>query len=210
MDITTWIFFCIAELILCISPGPAVFYVASHGVSSGYKASVSAAFGVVGGSAIYFLISATGINTVLSSSDTFFFFVKWAGAAYLLWIGINLFLEKSALNKVQGAISVNVYKAFKGGLFIELSNPKTLLFFVAILPQFIDESKPFLSQLLILGLTSIVIELLCLLLYAQLSSKVNEKVTSESVTAIMNKLSAVMLISIGVSLTFIDQLTGDA
>ncbi|KZN61823.1 hypothetical protein N473_21790 [Pseudoalteromonas luteoviolacea CPMOR-1] len=205
MDITTWVLFCVAELILCISPGPAVFYVVSHGVSSGFKASILAALGVVGGSAIYFLISATGINTMLSSSDTFFLFVKWAGAAYLLWIGINLFLEKRDPNKVQGLNSVSAHKAFKGGLFIELSNPKTLLFFVAVLPQFIDDSKPFLPQLLILGLTSIVIELLCLLLYAQLSSKVNEKVTSESVTVVMNKLSAVMLISIGVSLTLMSK-----
>jgi len=209
MDINTWLLFCGTEFLLCISPGPAVYYVVSHGISSGYKASLAANIGIVTGSAIYFGISATGIGTLLSSSYLFFNIVKWIGAAYLIWLGINLLLAKHQPKLLQKTPSFSFGKVFKGGLLIELSNPKSLIFFVAILPQFIDVTKPFTSQLLILGITSIFIEWLSLTFYGRISEQVNQQVNDSTTIQAINKASGAMLVSIGVSLAFIKQTEGN-
>jgi len=181
------------------------YYVVSHGISSGYRASFAANIGIVTGSAIYFGISATGVGTLLSSSYMFFNIVKLMGAAYLIWLGINLFMAKHQQQLIQGKPSFSFGKVFKGGLLIELSNPKSLIFFVAILPQFIDVTKPFALQLLILGVTSIVIEWLSLMFYGRISHKVNERVNSSKMLKTIDRVSGAMLISIGINLAFIKQ-----
>jgi len=205
MDINIWLLFCATELLLCLSPGPAVYYVVSHGISSGYKASAVANIGIVTGSALYFSLSATGIGTLLSSSYLFFSIVKWIGAAYLIWLGINLITTKNVHNSIPEVTSNSFIKIFKGGLLIELSNPKSLIFFVAILPQFIDVNKPFALQLLILVITSIVIEWLSLMLYGRVGDSINQRVNSSTMMQTINKSSGAMLISIGISLAFIEQ-----
>jgi homoserine/homoserine lactone efflux protein len=205
MDFNIWLIFCATEFLLCISPGPAVYYVLSQGISSGYKASLAANTGVIVGSGIYFGISATGVATLLSTSYLFFSIVKWIAAAYLIWLGLNLLVEKQKSNSLQETPYSNLRKAFKGGLLIELSNPKSLIFFVAILPQFIDETYSFTTQILILGATSIFIEWFSLMLYGRISKVVNDRINNSAMIQTINKVSGGVLISIGVGMALFKQ-----
>jgi len=205
MDINVWLLFSFTEILLCLSPGPAVFYVVSQAMSSSYKTSLIANAGIVTGSVIYFVISATGIGALLLTSHTFFQVVKWLGAAYLIWLGVNsLFVKSSQFSTVKAKNKTSdLYKVFQGGLFIELANPKTLIFFVAILPQFLDTSNSLSTQYIIFGLTSITVEWFSLMLYGKLGNKIEQLTRKKDIVHIVDKLTGGILLSIGTSILFL-------
>lgn len=150
---TTLSTFVVIVLGLFLIPGPAVLFIATRTAQSGRKAGVMAGLGIATGDLIHTLFAAAGLSAILMTSAHAFNFVKFAGVAYLLYLGIRAILEKPAdpeLPKVSPASALNSYGQ---AIFIEVLNPKTALFFLAFLPQFIQlgHGSIFL-QFLILGL----------------------------------------------------------
>ena len=203
MSLDVWLLFCITELLLCFSPGPAVFYVVSQGMSQGYKSSLAANVGIVTGSSIYFVISATGLGALLLASHNFFLIVKWIGAAYLIWLGFSTIFSKSSNLDVGKANPKQRHKVFQGGLLIELANPKTLIFFMAILPQFLDLNASLAQQILILAVTSAVIEFISLMIYGVLGHSIEKWTQGSNFIHWVDRISGGVLVSIGVSIAFI-------
>jgi homoserine/homoserine lactone efflux protein len=171
MDLNTWLAFALLETFLCLTPGPAVLFVVGTTLGRSRMAGVFAAGGIIAGNTIYFVLSATSLGAILLASYETFTLVKWVGAAYLVYVGV-VYLGGRALFSQSEALAVRPLMAgrsFGGGTITQLSNPKALIFFSALLPQFIDPHHSLLVQVAILGVTSQVIEGLVLAAYVLLA-----------------------------------------
>lgn len=169
---TYWLYV-LTEAALSLSPGPAVMLVIAYGLTQGARRSIPATLGILSANAIYFAISATSLGAVLVSSRAFFFAVKWIGAAYLVYLGSRaLFGQPSPITASNPAARGSNWGAiYASGLTLQLANPKTLIFFVAILPQFVDPRLPIGAQMAWLAAGSVVPEFFILAGYGFLASR---------------------------------------
>jgi homoserine/homoserine lactone efflux protein len=163
VSLEAWLAFCIMETALCFTPGPAVLFVASVSLGREARAGMAAALGILAANALYFALSATGIAALILASGRLFALLRWIGAAYLVFIGLRMLWARPAPTSAPAPRPVR--RAFLRGLVVQGANPKALLFFVALLPQFVDPHAPVGLQLLVLGTSSVVIEFLVLTLY---------------------------------------------
>src|SRR5271168_3889483 len=192
MTFKTWLLFLVMETALSLSPGPAVFYVVSQGVRGALRRSLPAAAGIISANAIYFTLSATSLGAIIAASARFFTIAKWVGAAYLIFLGIKA-LRSARLSHavVLGETAPNERgdrrRVYLGALTLQLANPKALLFFLALLPQFIDPSRPVVPQMLILAATSMLPELCILTGYGWLAHRAAHSAARFGVTGNMNR-----------------------
>jgi homoserine/homoserine lactone efflux protein len=174
MSFNTWLLFLVMETALSLSPGPAVFYVVSQGVRSGLPGTLPAAAGILTANGIYFALSATSLGALIAASARFFTIAKWVGAAYLIFLGIKALRAANSMHAValegleQKQRNLGVYM---GALTLQLANPKALLFFLALLPQFINPATSVVPQMLILAATSMVPEFFILTGYGWLAHR---------------------------------------
>jgi homoserine/homoserine lactone efflux protein len=169
VDWHLWLMFTLTEGVLTMTPGPAVLFVVSQGLRSGTGGALDAALGILATNALYFALSATSVGTLLAASAGLFTAVKWAGAAYLLYLGATALLRPSHLSLSESTPERGA--PFLRGFVLQASNPKALLFFVAVLPQFLDRGRPIFPQILVLGMTSILLELAVLSSYGAMAAR---------------------------------------
>ena len=210
------ILFIFAEALLCVSPGPAVLLTISQSMKRGFTTGLWGAFGILTANMVYFTLSAIGVGALLIASVTLFTIVKYIGAAYLIFMGIQMLipLVKSWFNKSDSATQglnemlaqeppVSGGSAFAKGFVIQASNPKNLVFFVAFLPQFvIPELAVEISltqQFSVLAIVSIFIEFAVLMAYIGLSVKLAKWVKAK-VMLWIDGAAGVFLMLIGVGL----------
>jgi homoserine/homoserine lactone efflux protein len=155
-----WLAFCLTETALCFTPGPAVLLVVSVALARGARPGIAASLGILGANALYFAVSATGIAAALAASRELFLALKWAGAAYLVWVGLRMLFGQQV--STTQARPVALRRSFLRGFVVQGSNPKAIVFFVALLPQFIDPAAPVARQVLVLGISSVLIEFVAL------------------------------------------------
>src|SRR5512144_1204131 len=163
MTLETWLALATTETVLCLTPGPAVLFVISAALARGGRPGIAAALGILTGNAFYFALSATSVAGVIVASHRLFTLLKWVGAAYLVWVGIRML--RSRRNPACGGAVRPVERSFARGFIVQTANPKALIFFVALLPQFVDPRAAVGPQVVVLALTSIAIELAVLALY---------------------------------------------
>ncbi len=192
MTFKTWLLFLIMEMTLSLSPGPAVFYVVSQSIRGDMRRGLPAVSGIIAANAIYFVLSATSLGAVIAASGRFFTIVKWAGAAYLIYMGIMALRSAKASGSVELvnhkiAADQNRNPIFMGALTLQLANPKALLFFLALLPQFIDPQSSVVMQMSILAATSMLPEFCILLSYAWLAYRAAHASAKLGVTSSMNR-----------------------
>jgi homoserine/homoserine lactone efflux protein len=203
MSIETWLLFCVTEAVLCLTPGPAVLLVVSLSLSRGPAAGLNASLGILAANAMYFAISATSLGALLLASSALFTVVKWAGAAYLIWCGLKMLLQAHASSEpAVGEAAGQPLGAFPHGFLTQGANPKALVFFSAILPQFVDPQGAVGAQLLVLGVSSIVIELFVLSLYVAVSQQARALSSNRRVAAPLERVGGVLLIGAGARLAF--------
>src|ERR1700741_3224028 len=135
----TWGLFMLTEIVLCLTPGPAVLFVVSQGLRYGGMRSLWANGGVLTANALYFVLSAAGLGAVLLASAELFLVVKWAGAAYLVYLGATTFFGRTGAFASDGddPPAVSGPRLLIRGFVLQAANPKALIFFTALLPQFI-------------------------------------------------------------------------
>jgi homoserine/homoserine lactone efflux protein len=192
MTFKTWLLFLVMETALSLSPGPAVFYVVSQGARGALRRSMPAAAGIISANAIYFTLSATSLGAIIAASARFFLIAKWAGAAYLIYLGVKALLSAGATHAVDLGVSRPTEKGdrrrvFLGALTLQLANPKALLFFLALLPQFIDPTRAVVPQMLILAATSMLPEFCILLGYGWLAHRALHASAKFGVSRNMNR-----------------------
>src|SRR5262249_41442614 len=133
--------FLLAALVLLLTPGPAVLYIVARSMDQGRRAGLVSVLGVHAGTLVHVLAAAAGLSALLTGSATAFRVVKYLGAAYLVYLGIRRFLARGATGEGSGARELRLSRVFLDGAVVNVLNPKTALFFLAFLPQFVDVSR---------------------------------------------------------------------
>jgi threonine/homoserine/homoserine lactone efflux protein len=150
--------FVVAALILAVTPGPAVLYIVTRSVSQGRSAGIVSCAGVACGGLVHVAAAAFGLSAILTASATAFGVVKYAGAAYLVWLGVRKFADPSAIQDVDVVVLHSLMRVFREGVIVNVLNPKTALFFLAFLPQFVVPARGSVSgQFLLLGMVFVAI-----------------------------------------------------
>jgi threonine/homoserine/homoserine lactone efflux protein len=195
---TIWLF-CLAATALIVIPGPAVLYVVAQSVGQGRKAGLVSASGVATGGLVHVLGAAIGLSGLLLSSATLFSMVKFAGAAYLIYLGARrlLGLEASALVAPQEARSRR--RLYRDGAVVNVLNPKTALFFYAFLPQFLDPSRGSVAlQAVILGALFVLIALVSDSLWALASGSAADWLKTRSAAVRIERwVTGTVLVGLG-------------
>lgn len=146
--------FLVIAIVLFLTPGPIVTLVVTTGARSGVRAALTTVAGGVTGNALLLACIAFGLNWILQTSAEIFDFLRWIGAAYLVWLGIMAWRHAGAPDKASGPRGhVHAWRGLVGAL----TNPKTIAFFTAFLPQFIDPTLPVERQLLVMCVTSVLL-----------------------------------------------------
>lgn len=130
-----------AAVVLLVIPGPAVFYVTSRSIGQGRSAGLVSALGIGVGTLVHAAAAAVGLSALLMSSAIAFGVVKYLGAAYLIYLGIQRLRREESLEPSQDAPRAKLSRVFGQGIIVNILNPKTALFFFAFLPQFVDASR---------------------------------------------------------------------
>jgi threonine/homoserine/homoserine lactone efflux protein len=160
--------FSIAAILLLLTPGPAVLYIVARSVEQGRMAGLASVFGITTGTLVHVLAAALGLSALLASSALAFAIVKYAGAGYLIYIGIRRLLTRTDTPATQADLPRrSLGRIYRDGFVVNLLNPKTALFFLAFLPQFVDASRGAVAfQVVFLGLTFTLMGLTSDALYA--------------------------------------------
>jgi len=189
-----WTVFVVTETVLCLTPGPAVLFVVAQGLGRGAWAALAAATGILAANAFYFALSATGLGAVLLASYEVFSAIKWVGAAYLVWLGVRTFRAAPMPRGVPPAAGGRLVGR---GFLVQVANPKALVFFSALLPQFIDPEARVLPQVAILGVTSLLVELVVLAAYGTLAARATHLTARPGFLAASNRVAGGLLVAAG-------------
>jgi threonine/homoserine/homoserine lactone efflux protein len=160
MSGTNFTLFLLAALVIAAVPGPGIFYVAARTLSGGKSAGIASTFGTALGGLVHVIAGGLGVSAIILASAELFTVLKFAGAVYLVWLGIKTFREARELLP-QKVIAVGTQRVFREGVMVEALNPKTAAFFLAFIPQFIDPAGGYPAlQFITLGLVSVALNTL--------------------------------------------------
>ncbi|HWO76563.1 MAG TPA: LysE family translocator [Bacillus sp. (in: firmicutes)] len=193
--------FIVVVFLLFLIPGPAVIITISQTLQGGKKNGILTALGIGLGDLVHTLAAVLGLSAILMSSALAFELVKYIGAAYLVYLGVQMLIKKT---KNKGNFSDKVRPtnlSFRQGFLTEVLNPKTALFFLAFLPQFVqNDGYPVTIQLLILGLTFIIMSIIYTILLAYLTSLIGEKIFSKTQNVWIEKVVGFVYVGLGLRL----------
>lgn len=137
---------------LMVIPGPAVLLILARATSGGRRAGLATGLGIATGDLVHTIMATFGLSAVLATSAVAFNLIKYIGVGYLVYLGIRAYLDKSATLDLPAVQKLDAMRAYRQGFFAEVLNPKTALFFLAFLPQFVHpESGPAIIQFAVLG-----------------------------------------------------------
>jgi len=204
VELNTWLAFMGVILLLIASPGPSAILCVSHGVKFGRQKAIATVLGGAIAALVLMGLSSVGLGAILAASDIAFTVVKVLGAGYLIYLGISTFLDKSSpvqtSNNSSSDVQGNTFSLFKKGFVIGISNPKDLLFFAALFPNFINLAQPQTVQFMTLASSWFVIDCLIMFIYASLGSKITPLFTKQSVTKLFNRCVGSFFMAIGGSI----------
>lgn len=183
--------FITAATILIIVPGPAVLYIMMKSMEQGYKAGIASVLGVGVGAMVHVVAAAIGISALLVASATAFSILKYAGALYLIYLGVKKIVDKAPPIEQQKIDKKSLFNIFYEGVIINVLSPKSAIFFFAFLPQFINpERGGTTSQILFLGLLFFIIALISDMCYVLLSGKLVKQFKSSKVYPRLQKYAS--------------------
>lgn len=174
MDLSVWLAYLVATIILSITPGPGVFSSLAAGISHGFRRGMCNAFGMQIANFLLMAVVAVGLGAILLASEALFTAVKWAGVAYLIWLGVVTWRApvRVAYAPVERQSLASARDVFLRGFLVNITNPKGIIFYVAVLPQFIDIARPQFVQYAILGVTTLIVDLVVMAGYVALAARV--------------------------------------
>lgn len=190
-DANTILVVALASLVLVVMPGPAVIYILTRSVSQGRTAGLVSAAGVNIGSAIHVVAAVVGLSLLLASSAHAYTVVKWLGVAYLAWIGVRTLTSADTTFSTPETAPQSLRRIFTQGVLVNVLNPKVAIFFLAFLPQFVDQSSANPAmQTLILGMTLVSIGLLSDSVYALIGGGLGDLFRTRPGAARVTRLTA--------------------
>lgn len=201
MDFQVWLAFVAASTALLFIPGPTVLLVLSYAISQGRRVALATAAGVALGDLIAMSASLAGLGAVVLASAAVFTALKWIGTAYLVYLGIRLWREAStaSLGKVKTVSRTSAPGVFGHAAIVTALNPKSIVFFIAFVPQFIAVDRALFPQFAILIATFVSLAAINALAYALLADKLRSRMARPSVLAWLTRLGGGALIAMGVA-----------
>jgi len=201
--------FLITGILLNLTPGNDTIFILSKSIGQGKKAGIMSALGIGTGSIIHTLLAAFGLSVVIAKSILLFNIIKYAGAAYLLYIGYKMLTDRSELNTNIAVKNdrANYLKIYRDAIITNVLNPKVALFFIAFLPQFIDPAvKNTVLPFLLLGFTFITTGMIWCLLLAIFAAGIFSRLKNNtSVSNYINKICGLALVALGIKVAFTNQ-----
>jgi len=200
MDIQIWLAFVAASIALLLIPGPTVLLVLSYAMSQGKRVALATVAGVALGDLIAMTASLAGLGALVLASAALFGALKWIGAIYLVYLGVKLFRSASSakLGNVEDVQKTSAANVFGHAAAVTALNPKSIVFFIAFVPQFLAVNSPLLPQFAILVITFVGLAALNTLAYALLADKLRTKIARPAVLAWFSRFGGVALIAMGV------------
>jgi threonine/homoserine/homoserine lactone efflux protein len=199
--------FVAAALLLLVTPGPAVLYIVARSVDQGRAAGLVSALGVHAGTLVHIVAAAAGLSVLLAASAALFNLVKYLGAAYLVFLGVRRILDRAPPGGPGQARAIPWRRALLDGAIVNALNPKTALFFLAFLPQFVDPIRgPVGPQVLALGLVFVMLGLVTDGLYAIAAGSARRWILAASPRFMTGQrwVTGAMYIGLGVAAAFTD------
>jgi threonine/homoserine/homoserine lactone efflux protein len=195
-DATTFALFALACLAFLAIPGPSVFYIVTRSLVQGRRAGVTSMLGVQAGGLVHVVAAAFGVSALIASSAAAFTVVKYAGAAYLIFLGLRKLLGREPDEPEVFGAPASTARLFTHGVVVNVLNPKTALFFLAFLPQFVDPTAgPVAPQMLVLGLTLVSLGVLSDGTYALLAAGAGKRLRNRRR---LERLSGGVFVGLGV------------
>ena len=199
MPIETWAAFAAATSVLLIIPGPTILLVVSYALGQGWRTALPVAAGVALGDFTAMTLSMLGIGALLAASATVFTILKWIGAAYLIYLGVKLFRAGGALRADSRTGAVSAVKMVGHAWLVTALNPKSITFFVAFLPQFLNRDADFFTQMLIFEATFLVLAFVNAFGYALVAARARSLVRNPRAIGIFNRTGGSLLIGAGIA-----------
>ena len=201
-DVSTIALFAAAALVLLVIPGPSVLYIVTRSIDQGRAAGFVSVLGIHAGTLVHIAAAALGVSAILMRSAVAFSVVKYAGAVYLIAVGIRRLARRDEADIVDVPRGDRgSWKIFRQGLIVNVLNPKTALFFFAFLPQFVDRSRgPVWAQMLFFGAVFVALGIVSDGTYALLSSWAAARIRSSTAFANLRRfVSGSVFVGLGVA-----------
>ena len=199
MSLETWAAFAAASAVLLIIPGPTILLVVSYALGQGLRTALPMAAGVALGDFTAMTLSMLGIGALLMASATVFTVLKWIGAAYLIYLGIKLFRAGGTLDARPRTERDPAGRMLVHAWLVTALNPKSITFFVAFLPQFIDRGANFPLQMLVFETTFLVLAFLNAFGYALVAARAGRVVSNPRAVGAFNKAGGTLLVGAGIA-----------
>ncbi|NBB81911.1 MAG: LysE family transporter [Alphaproteobacteria bacterium] len=202
MSLDLWIAFALASAVVLAIPGPTILLVVSYALGQGRRSAMATVAGVALGDLTAMTASMLGVGALLAASAELFTLLKWLGAAYLVWLGAKLWRAPVATGPVAADApppAVPARRMVGHAFLVTALNPKSLTFFVAFLPQFVDPARPFLVQMIVLEATFVTLAAINAMAYALVAARARGAVRRPAVQRAVNRLGGSLLIGAGVA-----------
>lgn len=204
-DLDTIVLVTLAGLALSASPGPSMLYVLSRSIGQDRAAGLASSLGLAMGGILLALAAALGLTAIFSYSKPLYMAVQYAGATYLIYLGVQMFIPASDESEIEDVQKQSFRSIVVQGVFVELLNPKTILFFLAFLPQFIDADRGSVSlQMLVLGilvpLTALPSDIIVSFAGGTLAERLSER---RHIATLLTWLGGAFLIGLGIRTFFL-------
>jgi len=201
MPLDLWLTFVAASTALLLIPGPTILLVLSYALSKGRSVAVASAAGVALGDLIAMTASLAGLGALVLASATLFSALKWVGAAYLIWLGIKLLRSAptGGLQAVAATRDVTANSVFRHAAAVTALNPKSIAFFIAFVPQFLQPGAPLVPQFSILIATFVGLATLNALAYALLADRLRRTIGKPRVITGLTRTGGLALVGMGVA-----------
>lgn len=196
MTVELYLSYVIATLIVLAVPGPTILLVVSYALSQGRRAALSTVVGVGLGDTIAVTVSLAGLGAVMATSATAFTALKWIGAAYLIYLGVKMWRTQPKLSLTDQP-EISGRKMTLHTTIVTALNPKGIAFFIAFLPHFLNPAAPATGQLVLLGITFVVLGIVNAALYALFAAHLRNRITQPSTLKWANRAGGSMLLGAG-------------
>ncbi|WGV97974.1 LysE family translocator [Vibrio sp. YMD68] len=201
--------FALTVFVVSIIPGPSMILALTHGMYYGTRKSLASALGSVTVTFIQSVISVVGLGAILIASDTVFQVIKWGGAAYLLYMGVSLYLSAKSsplsVTRDNEQHEVSLFKMYRQSALVAAANPKAIVFFTAVFPQFINHEGAFFIQSIVLTMVCSSVAFLCFMIYAIGGQKLISLFSKSAVSKYFQRTVGGIFVGSGVALALSHQ-----
>ncbi|MCQ6269557.1 LysE family transporter [Pseudarthrobacter sp. R1] len=206
MQFSLWLALAGAGALISFTPGAGAINTMSNSLTAGFRRSIWGILGQQLALVVHIVIVALGVGVLVAGSPVAFNVIRYAGAAYLVYLGIRQFLSKPDLEheKIAGLKNEPAWSIFRRGLWVNLLNPKAIVFFLAFMPQFIRPDQPLLAQYAVLAATVVAIDILVMWFFFAAAARSFERFThSARGQLVLNRSFGVLFVAVGILLAFL-------